>query len=72
MRKNIMDLADAVQTEINCEYCDNSFGSYSDVIDCAEAADEEGWIVNRAGKVKCPDCVSSTKRGAFVKNKKTK
>lgn len=61
-KNNIIDLADAVITQLNCEYCDNVFEFYSDVFDCAESADSEGWIVNRAGKVKCSDCVNRSKK----------
>lgn len=60
--KNIMELFNAVVCAINCDYCDSEFGDFNDVYDAAEGADEEGWEVNRAGKVKCPDCVNKMKK----------
>jgi hypothetical protein len=57
-----MELFNAVICVINCDYCDSEFGDFNDVSDAAEGADEEGWEVNRAGKVKCPDCVNKMKK----------
>jgi len=59
MNKNVLELADAVLTTIRCDYCDEEFGDFcGDVLDCAEAADEAGWKVNKSGKVKCTECVN--------------
>lgn len=69
MKKNILKLSDAVMTIIECSCCLNKHEFYGDVFECAESADDDGWIVNRAGKVKCPSCVTKTKRGT-LKNKK--
>lgn len=63
IQPGVYRLADAVFTQISCAYCDLKFGSFSmDVIDCAEAAYENGWRINKADKVKCPKCVKKMKR----------
>lgn len=63
MEKNIINLYESVTCTISCEYCDNEFDQYcGDAFECAEAADEEGWVVNRQGKVKCPECVDKMKK----------
>ena len=61
--QNALNLCDNVIMTIHCEYCDNEFGDFAgEVYDCAEAADAEGWVVNKAGKAKCPECVKRMKR----------
>lgn len=63
MEKNIINLYESVVYTISCEYCGNEFDQCcDDAFECAEAADEEGLVVNRQGKVKCPECVDKMKK----------
>ena len=55
--KNMLKLYEAVSPVfIECNYCTEKLTG-EDVFECAEYADETGWKVNKAGKVKCPKCV---------------
>lgn len=60
--KSVVELCNAVKCTISCDYCDNELNSFQDIIDTAESAHEEGWEVNKSGKVKCPECVDKMKR----------
>lgn len=63
MTKNELNLYECVECLLTCTKCKEKIGGFgTDDFSVAEQAHEEGWKVNQAGNVVCPNCSKKRKK----------